>query len=51
MDTQKELFKLIDEKIREKLREDVGLDNGHKVAVFLTPDITWIKVPPFFLLL
>ena len=37
-------LQLIDEKIREKLREGVGLDSGHKAAVLLTPDITWIKV-------
>jgi hypothetical protein len=41
MDTH---LQLIDEKIREKLRNGVGLDSGHKVAVFFTPDITWIKV-------
>jgi hypothetical protein len=35
---------LIDEKIREKLREGVGLDSGHKTAVLLTPDITRIQV-------
>jgi transglutaminase-like putative cysteine protease len=40
----KTLLRLIDEKIREKLREGVGLDNGHKVAVFFTPDITWVRV-------
>jgi len=37
-------LQLIDEKIREKLREGVGLDGGHKVAVLLTPDITRIQV-------
>jgi len=40
----KNSLQLIDEKIREKLREGVGLDGGHKVAVLLTPDVTWIKV-------
>ena len=34
----------IDEKIRKRLHDGVGFENGRRLGVVITPDVVWIKV-------